>query len=746
MIDSKPEIRKRLAGLNLEPAREAGIVEEISQHLDDRFAELRARGVSEEEATRTALEELSSKDILTRELRRVEQTALLDPVVFGQTKGKMLEEVFEDLRYAVRMLRKNPGYTAVAVVTLALGIGLNTAMFSLLNVLLLRPLPFEHSTSLVRLVRATPQNESTGFSAADYLDLKHGETPFGQFAGYVSATVSLSGPGHAAEFQDAFRVSADFFKVLHIPPQLGRVFRPEEETFGNHRVAILSHALWQNRFGGASNTVGRTIRVQGETYTIVGVLPSWANDSRLIRQAGLFLPLSFDDRERFSRDNQGINILGRRAESISATKGEAFVSSFGARLAADFPKENGGSKWRSRDLLGSTGHSSGRVIIAMLLCLSGFVLLIACSNLANFLLARTISRSREFAVRAALGASRSRLIRLLAFEPLVLGALGGVGALFVSVWAAAWLSAQTVADGGAPMEFPLDWRVLCFAITTALITAVAFGLAPALFATRVKLTDTLKSGARGATSGRSHQRLRDWLIIGQFAMATTLLAGAGFFLRGADNLLRQHFGEDTDHLVVAGFELPESKYPTNDEVVVFGRQVIERIQQLPGVSAASISYCQPFFGLMGPRHYVIEGSERSSRDLEPLASYNGVTPSYFATTGTRLLSGRAFNASDSAASPKVVVINESMARAFFPNESPIGRRIAQAETDKREWAEIVGVVADVSVMGLKCRHARRKSPGIGARPARASYRARMFWHGGHVWPLASELPQQPAGR
>jgi len=183
-------------------------------------------------------------------------------------------------------------------------------------------------------------------------------------------------------------------------------------------------------------------------------------------------------------------------------------------------------------------------------------------------------------------------------------------------------------------------------------------------------------------------------------MATTLLAGAGFFLRGADNLLRQHFGEDTDHLVVAGFELPESKYPTNDEVVVFGRQVIERIQQLPGVSAASISYCQPFFGLMGPRHYVIEGSERSSRDLEPLASYNGVTPSYFATTGTRLLSGRAFNASDSAASPKVVVINESMARAFFPNESPIGRRIAQAETDKREWAEIVGVVADVSVMGL----------------------------------------------
>ncbi len=677
----------RFAGLFNKERKDREFQEELESHIQMHIEDNLLEGMASEEARRKAMIQLGGIES-AREAYR-EQRGL-----------PLLETSWQDLRYGARRLLKSPGFTAVAVITLALGIGLNTAMFSLLNVLLLRPLPFEHSASLVRVSRSTPQNESTGFSPADYLDLKNGETSFGQFAGYVAATVSLSGPDHAAEFQDAFRVSADFFKVLNVQPEVGRTFRSEEETFGDHRVAILSHAAWQNRFGGASNIVGRMFRVQGETYTIVGVLPYWANDSRLIRQTGLFLPLSFNGRERYSRDNQWINILGRRADSVSVAQGEAIVSSFGARLAADFPKENGGSTWRARDLLGSTGHSSGRVIIAMLLCLSGFVLLIACSNLANFLLAGTISRSREFAVRAALGASRSRLIRVLAVEPLVLVSVGCVGALFVSVWAAKWLSAQTAASGGAPMEFPLDWRVLCFAIVTSLITAVIFGIAPALFATRVKIADALKSGARGATAGLGHQRLRDLLVIGQFAMATTLLAGAGFFARGADNLLRQHFGEDADHMVVAAFELPESKYKGNDEVVVFDRQVIERIEQLPGVKAASISYAPPFFGLMGPRHYIIEGRDRSASSLEPLASYNGVTSSYFPATGTRMLSGRLFNVLDSANSLKVVVINDSMARALFPNESPIGKRIAQADADKREWAEIVGVVADVHAIGL----------------------------------------------
>jgi len=677
----------RFGGLFNKGRKDRELQEEIESHVQMHIEDNLQSGMTPLEARRQAMIQLGGIEATKQAYR--EQRGL-----------PRLETLWQDLRYGVRTLCKNPGFTTVAVLTLALGIGLNTAMFSLLNVLVLRPLPFEHSRSLVSLSRTTQQNESTGFSPADYLDLKRGESTFGQFAGYVSVSVTSSEPGRPAELHDAFRVSADFFNVLNVQPEVGRTFRSEEETFGNHRVAVLSHAAWQNRFGGTSNIVGRIIRVEGEAYTIIGVLPAWANDDHVIRQAGFFLPLVFNDRERFSRDSQWINILGRRANSISVAQGNAFVSSFGARLAADFPKENGGSRWRSRDLLGSTGHSSGRVIIVMLLCLSGFVLLIACSNLANFLLARNISRSRELAVRTALGASRFRLIRLLAFEPLVLASVGGVGALFVSVWASAWLSAQAVATGGAPMEFPLDWRVLCFAIAASLFTASIFGIAPGLLATRITLTDALKSGARGATDGRGLQRLRNLLIIGQFAMAMTLLAGAGFFVRGADNLLRQHTEGDASHTVVAAFELPESKYRGNDDVVAFDRQAIERIEQLPGVKAVSISYAPPYFGMIGPRHYVAEGRERAASGLEPLASYNGVTSSYFDATGSRMLSGRMFNTTDSATSPKVVIINESMARALFPNESPIGRRISQADTDKRDWAEIVGVAADVGAIGL----------------------------------------------
>ncbi len=605
-----------------------------------------------------------------------------------------------DLKFAFRQLLKNPGFTAVAVLSLALGIGLNTSMFSLMNVLLLRPLPFERSTSLVRLYRATPQNEKGGFSPADYLDLKRDESGFGQFAGYLHASVSLSEPGRPAELHEGMRVSPDYFNVLKVQPELGRAFRPEEEVFGNHRVIILSHASWKNRFGGAPDIVGRTIRVDGEAHEIIGVLPDWANDDRVIRQVSVFRPLSFNEHERISRDNQWIDILGRRAGSIPAAQGDAFVSSFGAHLAADFPKENAGSSWGSQSLLGSTGHASGRVIIAMLLGLSGFVLLIACSNLANFLLARIVARSHEFSVRAALGGSRLQLIRPLALESLVIAAVSGAGALFVAMWAADWLSAQSVASGGAPMRFPLDWRVLGFAMGASLLTALIFGIVPALFATRVDVNHALKRVARGTTVGRSHQRLRRWLVIGQFAMAMILLAGAGFFVRGADSLLRQRFGWDSGHVVEGAFELPAGKYPGSEQILTFYRQAIERLGQLPGVKAVSLSYALPHSGLAGPRRYIIEGHERPAKGLEPLASFNGITSAYFEVTSTRLLSGRVFNATDSPTSPRVAIINESMARALFANKNPIGRRISQADVENPNWAEIVGVVADVRSIGL----------------------------------------------
>lgn len=672
---------------------EAEMAEEMRLHVELQTARNIGAGMNPDEARFAALRQFGNVASLQEQAR--------------EARGwGWLERTFKDLQFACRQLLKTPGFTLVAVVTLAVGIGLNTAMFSLLNRLFLRPLPFENSAALVHLRRSTPQNPAGDFAPADFLDLKRAEADFGLFAGYSGQSVSLSAPGHPAELAEARSVSADYFKVLGIRPETGRAFLPEEETYGRHRVVVLSHALWASRFGGAANVIGQTVRVDSEEYEIVGILPAWANDDRVIRRTALFRPLAFPAAEHVSRTNQAVGIIGRRWPVLTVGQGEEFVAAFGASLAVAFPAENNDCAWHCEDLLGSTGNSTGRSIVAMLLGLSGCVLLIACSNLANFLLARTISRSHELAVRAALGASRVHLIRPLAVEALVLAFAGGGAALLVSVWALHWFSNRSVASGGAPMNFPLDWRVLGFALGTSLFTALFFGVAPALLAIRVNVNDTLKRGARGATASRGHNRLRHLLIIGQFAMALTLVAGAGLMARGASNFLRKHVGWDSSSIAQGSFELPKVKYPGGAQIVAFDRQVLERLRRVPGVQAVSLSYGLPYDGPFGPRPYLADGHDRPVKGQEPAATYNGVTEDYFSVTGLRLLRGRVFNAADSAASPKVVIINESMARALFPDEDPVGRRLAVAGDEKPVWAEIVGVVADVSSFAIYRRPVR----------------------------------------
>jgi predicted permease len=610
------------------------------------------------------------------------------------------EQMRQDLRCAVRVLAKAPGFTSVVVLTLALGIGLNTATFSLLNVTVLRPLPFAHSELLVELRRSTPQSSHGAFAPADYLELKRAEASFGTFAGYSGQDISLAEPGRPAELREAMRVSADYFKVLDIEPEIGRAFRPEEELYGRHRVAVLSHALWQSRFAGRQDVIGRTVRLDGEENEVVGVLPAWASDSPVLREIALFRPLAFTAKETASRSQSWVNIIGRRSAALSEAQGNEFVAAFGERLTAEYPGENDGCSWRSEDLLSATGSSNGKAIAAMLLGLSGCVLLIACSNLASILLVRTISRSHELAVRAALGASKLQLVRPLALEALALALAGGGAALFVSVWSTHWLSAQSVASGGPSMSFPLDWRVLGFALGVSIFTALLFGVTPALFAIRVDVNDTLKRGARGATAGRGHNRLRQFLIIGQFALAMTLVAGAGFIARGADNFLRTHIGWDSNSVAQGSFELPKGKYPGSEQILAFDRQVLARLGQVPGVQAASLSYSMPYDGPVGPRSYLVDGREPPVKGQEPAATYNGITDDYFAVAGIRLLRGRTFNSTDTAASHQVVIINESLARTLFPQESPIGHRLAVAGKEKSEWAEIVGVASDIRSLAV----------------------------------------------
>ena len=295
-----------------------------------------------------------------------------------------------DLKYALRALTKTPVFAGIAIVTLALGIGLNTAMFSLLNAIFLRPLPFPDSASLVRVYRTTPETREGDLSPADYADLRTVESSFGQFAGSSEETVSLAGAGQPALETSSFRVSSNYFGVLGLRPELGRTFQPQEETPGNHRVAVISHDLWKNRFASAADILGKTVRIDGEPHDIIGVLPESADDGRVLRQIGVFRPLSLSAAERASRGGPWIRVIGRRAGEVSEAQGKTIIATIGARLARDQAKDDSGTSWRGVSLRGATGNQSGRIVVYMLLGLSGFVLLIACSNLANFVLARTI--------------------------------------------------------------------------------------------------------------------------------------------------------------------------------------------------------------------------------------------------------------------------------------------------------------------------------------------------------------------
>jgi predicted permease len=603
--------------------------------------------------------------------------------------------ILRDLGFAIRSLGRSPGFTLIAIVTLGLGIGANTSMFSILNGYMLRPAPYPDSDRLDRIYRTTRRNSLGGISPADYLDLKSQMKGYGTIAAYASSSMSLSEPGQPAETASGLRSSANLFSTLGSEPQLGRSFRPDEEIAGN-RVLIINHRYWQNRFGGDGQIIGRTVRVDGEPYEIVGVLPASFNDWRHLGSVDVFRPLGLDEKESRDRSSTSLRLVGRRSSTLTRAQGEAFIANFGRRLAADFPAANAESTWRAVPIEDTWLARSSQNILGMVVGLSGFVLLIACSNLANLLLARTTARAREFAVRSALGASRSQVLRPLFVESLLLAFAGGICAIFVALWTFDWMAAASAGDNGVGiMVLTLDWHVLGWAFLACLFTALAFGVAPALFVHRLELNSTLKSGGRGTTGDRGHQRFRHLLIVGQFALAMVLLAGAALFVRGLDELNNRRYGWESDHLVTGTMVLPTTAYPGDKKITDFQRLALERLEALPGVVSASVSYDMPFFGLAEARNYLVAGRETPQPGHEPAAVINGVSPHYFETVGTRLLNGRTFDAGDTLTSPKVFIINEAMARGLFGGESPLGRRIAQAGGKTIEWGEIVGVVGDV---------------------------------------------------
>ncbi len=673
-------LRRRLRSLFRRRDLEAEMAEEMRLHLEQRAADLAADGLPPAEANLAAQ-------------RRFGNTAALQEQSRDTFGWGALERFGQDLRFAARQLARSPGFTVLAVLTLGLGIGANTSMFSMTNGIMLKPLPYANHDRLERVWRATPQFRKGNFAAADVAALREAQAAYGEFAAYRPRPASLSDPGAPAELASSALATANFFSLLGVQIELGRAFRPDEDTPGRDKVVILSQRVWRNRYAADPGILGRTVRIDGEPHEVIGILPVSFNDWRHLGNIDFFRPLALTPAQAADRLEQNIRIIGLRAPATDAPRASAFLADVSARQVQAFPAENAGTSWWSEDLIVASYGSPAT--LALLIALSGFVLVLACANLANLYLVRTITRTREFAVRAALGASRLQLARPLLAESLLLSAAGGAVALAVIEGFHHWARVRSTGDNGEQVNFALDPKVLAWALGASLLTALAFGLLPALYARRVDLNETLKSGARGSTGGRGTQLFRRLLVVGQFALALVLLSGAAIFIRGLDDLHRRQGGWDATQLVSGTISLPVATYRDNDAVLAFQRLALERLRALPGVDAASLASFEPYFFWSEIMKFQLDGRPRPAPGREPAARLNTVDHDYFATVGTPLVAGRLFGAADTAESGRVYLVSQSTARALFPAGDALGGRLAPATDGAPEWGTIVGIVADV---------------------------------------------------
>jgi putative ABC transport system permease protein len=607
-----------------------------------------------------------------------------------------MSSVSQDVRYSLRLLLKHKGFAVVAVLTLALGIGINTAMFSVLNTFLFRSLPYPHSQQLVRVFRTSPHSQSWPHSPANFFDQHDQNTVFEKMAAYNFVSRNLTEQGRTAERLLSLAATADFFPLLGVAPAHGRVFRPEEFEPNADNVVVLTDRFWNRRFGGDPNVVGRKIQLDGKTVEIVGVMPPGFEHPMLWGPIDTWQPLTFTPERKTNRGNNFLSSFGRLKPGVTTRQAEQSMVALAANLGEQ-NSSNEGESVRLEALQRSMSDSIGRTVMWFTFGLAGFVLLIACANLANLQLVRTAARSRELAVRAALGARRWRLLQQSLTESILLAIIGGLISLAIAVLAVRFISVRLFTDlPGARVQ--LDYKVFGFALLCSLVTGVLFGTVPAWLASRADVNQALRENSRGSTAGRSQHRLRHTLIVGEVAFAMVLLAAAGLFLRGLQRFMNSDPGWRVDGLAMAQMTLRGDKYKEDKQRVVFLTELENRLKTLPGVQHAAISGSSPVFGFNSSSSFLVEGLPEPPPDKYWEMFYEPVSSDYFETVGARLKQGRTFNQADTSDHPNVVIINETAARTFWPNESPIGRRISSTGP-KKEFFEIVGVVNDLAFPG-----------------------------------------------
>lgn len=658
---------------------------EMEEHVRLLAERYRRQGMTAESALLAARRQFGNRALLEEDLRAIQ----IIPA---------MEALRGDLTYAARMLRKNPGFAAAAVITLALGIGANTAIFSLCNAVLFNPLPYAEPDRIVMLSERQSDGKLGEVAPANFVDWRDTSR---SFSGMGATRVSSFAPSFILGGQsEASRlvgdsVTSSFFSVLGVQFMLGRNFLSEEDRPGQNRVAILSYAAWSARFGADRNIVGKTITLDDESYTVVGVLPagfqfgSTAADFQARSQVDIWVPMALDP-QKLMRNSHVLHVIARLKPGVKLAQAQAELNVLGANLAQQYPEQNK-DKGIVAVPLADQVTSSVRVALETLLGAVGLVLLIACANVANLLLNRAAARQKEMALRIALGASRGRLAQQLLTESLLLASLGGIAGFVLALAAIAALTPQLPADLSRAAGIAVDTRMLIFTAVISLVTGILFGLGPLFGPWRESAGESLKQNNRTSTGIQT--RLRSGLAVAQIAIAITLLIGAGLMVKSFWALMHVAPGFRSESVLTARLSVPSSRYPDNHRIAAFERELSERFQGRPGVTSAGFTTYLPLSGLENGTSFLIEGRPPLPVGTYNMAHYRPVSPGYFETIGIPLLRGRSFTSADTAESPGVVMINESMAREHWPSENPIGQRLQFNRHDK--WRTVIGVVGDV---------------------------------------------------
>jgi len=616
-----------------------------------------------------------------------------------------MNNLINDFRYAFRSLLKHPGFTAIAVITLALGIGANTAMFSVINAVLLRPLPYQQPERLVTIWEESPQRDmyQIPVSFANLTEWREQTQTFDQISAYTFTNLNLTGAGEPARLS-TIRASANLFPLIGAAPMLGRQFLSEEDKDGGNRVVILGHAVWQNRFGSEQGIIGKSITLNNQSHTIVGVMPpsfqfpvGFGYQGKVVNESiDVYVPLA-PAADETRRGNYSFFALGRLKPGATIAQARADMTAIEGRLEQQYPDSNTGI---GVSLIPTAEQTVKEIRPALLVLLGAvaFLLLIACANIANLLLARAASRQKEIGIRIALGATRTGVVRLLLIETLILSLAGGCLGLLIAFWGTEALLALTPDNIPRLNEIGIDARVFGFTLAVSVATGLLFGLIPAIQASKPDPNGALKDGSRGLLGSVAGKRTRSALVTVEVALALVLLIGAGLMIKSFLKLQQMNLGFNPENVLTTDVTLSENTYAEAHQQVAFFQRALERIQSLPGVKSAAATTGLPLTVSLNGSDFRIEGRPEPESGQERIVNTRIVSPGYFPTLDIPLIKGRDFSDRDKRDGPNAAIINNDLARVYFPNEDPLGKRITF--DDGQNWISIVGVIGDVKQLGL----------------------------------------------